>query len=331
MGSDQSAGEFAEQPSGRSAPLRPPPLAVGDRAVVVAPASPFEREKFERGVRALQELGLEPAYTDGLFARYPQGDAAYLAGDDQHRLHELRTALQDPVARLLILARGGYGLMRLALPSPTLTGVPLGPAEVAAARRLLLGYSDATVLHELWRRAGVPSIHGPMCTQLGEEQAALGRLRALLTGEAASPLLWEPLPVPGARAGEAEGILRGGNLAMLAALCGTRLQPRFEGCLVLLEDLNEPPYRLDRLVTQLLTSGAFDGARGFLVGDLWGPAEPPRGRAEALAERLSPLGVPLVFGAPFGHAGRNQPVAFGCAHALDAGAARLTPLEKPTA
>jgi muramoyltetrapeptide carboxypeptidase len=330
QGPAQTAEAFHEHAASRSAPLRPPPLAVGDRAAVVAPASPFEREKFERGVKVLQELGLEPAYSEGLFARYPSGDAAYLAGDDLHRLHELRNALQDPAARLLVLARGGYGLMRLALPSPTLVGTPLGAAEVSAARRLLLGYSDATVLHELWRRAGVPSIHGPMCTQLGEEAAATERLRALLCGEPTPPLRWEPLAVPGARAGQAEGVLRGGNLAMLAALCGTQLQPRFDGCLVLLEDLNEPPYRLDRLVTQLLASGALEQARGILIGDLWGQAEPPRGRAEVLAERLGPLGLPLVFGAPFGHAGRNQPVAFGCAHALDAGAASLTPLEGPT-
>jgi muramoyltetrapeptide carboxypeptidase len=99
----------------------------------------------------------------------------------------------------------------------------------------------------------------------------------------------------------------------------------------LLEDLNEPPYRLDRLATQLLQSGAFEGARGFVLGDLVGAGEPSAGRAEALAERLGTLGVPVAFGAPFGHAGRNQPVAFGVPHALDAAAGQLTPLDVPTA
>ena len=118
---------------------------------------------------------------------------------------------------------------------------------------------------------------------------------------------------------------------MLASLCGTPLQPRFKGSIVLLEDLNEPPYRLDRLVTQLLLSGALEGVRGVVVGDLALPGEQPLGRAEAVAERLSRLAVPVAFGAPFGHAGRNQPVAFGCQHALDADAGTLTPLQSPVA
>ena len=315
---------------GTSAQLRPAPLAAGDRAVIVAPSSPFDRARFERGVRALQGLGLEPAFGDGLFTRHPAPEP-YLAGDDARRLGELRAALEDPAARVLVLARGGYGLLRLVAGAPGAS--PALPAlsieEIARAGKLLLGYSDATVLHELWARAGVPSLHGPMCTQLGEEESATVRLRALLFGDDPGPIAWEPLPASGARPGRAEGVLRGGNLAVLASLCGTPLQPRFAGCLLLLEDLNEPPYRLDRLVTQLLLAGALEGVRGVVVGDLVGVGEPSQGRAEAIAERLAGLGVPVAFGAPFGHAGRNQPVAFGCRHALDAGAGTLTPLESP--
>lgn len=328
---------FASWHPGAPATLRPPALLAGDRAVVVAPSSPFDRERFERGVLALEELGLEPAFGEGLFSRHPPGDAAYLAGDDVRRLDELRTALEDPEARLIVLARGGYGLMRLfgrdpsLPPVPNAAAAPLSLAELVRAPKLLLGYSDATVLHQLWGLAGIPSLHGPMCTQLGEEPGALERLRALLVGEDPGPLSWQPLRPPGARGGRAEGVLRGGNLAMLAALCGTPLQPRFAGCLVLLEDLNEPPYRLDRLVTQLLLSGALDEVRGVVVGDLVGPGEPSQGRVEAVAERLARLDCPVAFGAPFGHAGRNQPVAFGVRHALDAGAGTLTPLESPVA
>jgi muramoyltetrapeptide carboxypeptidase len=340
----------AQPPAERLPPSAPalrrgPALQTGDRVAVIAPSSPFDREKFERGVKALTEIGLEPAFGEGLFSRHPAGEAAYLAGADGRRLAELRGALLDPAARLVVLARGGYGLLRLlgrgeagshadARPagarSTALPADPLSVQEIAAAGKLLLGYSDATVLHELWARAGVPSIHGPMCSQLGEEPLALERLRALLTGTDPRAIAWDPIQLPGVDGGRAEGVLRGGNLATLASLCGTALQPSFDGCLVLLEDLNEPPYRLDRLVTQLLLSGALTGARGFVIGDLWTQGEQPRGRAEVLAERLSALGVPLAFGAPFGHAGRNQPVAFGCVHALDARGGRLLPLEGPT-
>jgi muramoyltetrapeptide carboxypeptidase len=138
------------------------------------------------------------------------------------------------------------------------------------------------------------------------------------------PVRWTPRTI---RPGRAEGPLRGGNLAVLASLCGTPLQPSFRGAIVLLEDLNEPAYRLDRLCTQLLLSGAFEGAAGFVVGDLSAEGEDNDGRDEAVGERLSTLGVPVVLGAPFGHAGRNQPVALGVPHALDAGEGALVQIE----
>ena len=284
------------------------PLRQGETVEVVAPSSAFDRERFLRGVAALKAMGFAPRYREDIFSK-----AGHLAGDDVRRRAELEQALAGD-AKAIILARGGYGLMRFAaeLPQPPL--------------KLLIGYSDATVLHELWWRADVPSIHGPMCTQLGEDPAAVARLSALLKGEDPGAIDFE---AETARGGRVEAPLRGGNLATLASMCGTALQPQFKDSIVLLEDLNEPPYRLDRLLTQLLLSGALDGARGFIIGDLTTPGEDPAGRPDAVAERLLPLGVPLVFGAPFGHAGRNQPVAFGIAHALDADAGRLVPLDQP--
>jgi muramoyltetrapeptide carboxypeptidase len=163
-----------------------------------------------------------------------------------------------------------------------------------------------------------------MCTQLGDDATALARLRALLLGAVPEPLRWTART---ARPGRAEGPLRGGNLAVLASLCGTPLQPSFRGAIVLLEDLNEPPYRLDRLCTQLVLSGAFEGAVGFVVGDLAAEGEENDGRDEAVAERLSTLGVPVVLGGPFGHAGRNQPVAFGIPHTLDADEGALVQID----
>src|SRR5207253_6296054 len=216
----------------------------------------------------------------------------------------------------IVLARGGYGLLRIARSIP--------PQEPIT--KPVVGYSDATVLHELWWRAKMPSVHGPMCTQLADDATALARLRALLYGAVPDPLRWTARTV---RPGRAEGPLRGGNLAVLASLCGTPLQPSFREAIVLLEDLNEPPYRLDRLCTQLLLSGAFEGAAGFVVGELVGPGEPVEGREEAVAERLLALGVSVVMGAPFGHGERNLPVALGVSHALDAYEGALTPLEPP--
>ena len=287
---------------------KPEPLRQGDPVEVVAPSSAFDRERFLKGIAALRAMGFAPRYREEIFTR-----AGHLAGDDARRQAELEAALRSD-AKALILARGGYGLLRFA------TQLQQTPTK------LLIGYSDATILHELWWRAGIPSIHGPMCTQLGEDPSAVARLSALLKGEDPGPIDFEPET---ARGGRVEAPLRGGNLATLASMCGTKLQPQFRDSLVLLEDLNEPPYRLDRLLTQLLLAGAFEDAKGFIIGDLTAPGEDPQGRPDVVAERLLPLGVPLVFGAPFGHAGRNQPVALGLPHALDADAGRLVPLDRP--
>jgi muramoyltetrapeptide carboxypeptidase len=280
---------------------KPEPLRTGDPIDVVAPSSAFDRERFQKGVQALESTGLKPRYTPEIFTK-----TGHLAGDDDRRLNELDRALRSD-SKALILARGGYGILRFA-------------TRVQPADKLVIGYSDATILHEIWRRAGLASIHGPMCTQLGDDPAALARLKALLFQNDPGPIEWEP---DTARGGKASGVLAGGNLATLASLCGTPLQPQFRDCIVLLEDLNEPSYRLDRLLTQLLMAGAFVGAKGFVVGDLTAPGEDSQGRNEVVAERLLPLSVPLVFEAPFGHAGRNQPVLFGLEHELDAGEGRL--------
>ncbi len=235
-------------------------LRPGDPIDVVAPSSAFDREKFDRGILALRQIGLAPRFRDAIFTK-----TGHLAGDDARRRGELQAAFRSD-SKAFILARGGYGLLRFA---SELTTIP---------SKLVIGYSDTTVLHELWRRAGVPSIHGPMCTQLGEDASELQRLQTLLFGELPPPISWTPRT---GRKGKTEGPLAGGNLASLASMCGT--------------------------------------------------AEDPAGREDVVTERLSQMKVPLVFGAPFGHAGRNQPVAFGCAHALDADKGTLTPLETPGA
>src|SRR3954469_14375593 len=188
---------------------RAPALRPGDGVAVIAPASPFDKERFERGTRALQDIGLEPRYGKGIFERH----LGFLAGDDARRLEELRHALLDSSAKALVLARGGYGLARI------IAGVPVDMVEKHP--KPVIGYSDATVLHELWWRARVPSIHGPMCTQLGEDRtprARPPRRGGLPPARDAVRVQWPPHAVP---AGRGDGPLRGVNLAVLASLCGT--------------------------------------------------------------------------------------------------------------
>jgi muramoyltetrapeptide carboxypeptidase len=278
----------------------PPALVPGDGVRVVAPSSPFDRRRFDLGHEC---LGARYSVTlaDGLFAR-----TGFLAGDDQARARALKVALRDEDVRALIAARGGYGATRL-LPW-------LEVDEVRSAGRWLVGFSDTTALHALWARAGLCSIHGPMVCSLAEApDAARQALFALLEGGTPAP--WSELEV--VREGRAEGRLLGGNLTVLAALAGTPFMPSLSDAILIVEDVTERPYRLDRMLTTLLGSGALDGVRGVIIGHFTECEPGPDGTRweEVLHERFGTLGVPIVAGAPVGHVDDNMPVVLG-AHTI---------------
>jgi muramoyltetrapeptide carboxypeptidase len=272
---------------------------------VVAPASPFDPEAFQAGLAVLRgPLGLRPRFRPDVTAR-----AGYLAGDDARRLDEWREAVSDREARAIFCARGGYGTMRL-LPA-------VDPAPLLASPKLLVGFSDVTALHALLNRAGLATVHGPVVTQLGRAPAdAVEHLAALLSGAAPRPVAWGA-PAPGSgltggatvTPGRARGPLLGGSLALLAHLCGTPWFPPLEGAILLLEDVGERPYKLDRYLTQLSLSGALSGLAGVAVGQLsdCGGEE----AAEVVRRMVRALGVPSAEGFPFGHEDRNLALPLG--------------------
>lgn len=272
-------------------PRRPKAVGPGAKLVVVAPSGPVPADRLATGLAALSGLGLgEISLAPNVLAR-----AGYLAGDDASRLAALQAALDDPDAAALVCARGGYGLTRL-LPA-------LDPAGLMAAPKLLVGFSDVTALLCWSLRAGVACVHGPVATQLGELGAEdLARLAALLLGEVPAALVGEPSAGP-----RVEGPLVAGNIEVLRSLVGTPWMPDLRGCVLALEEIGERPYRIDRALTQLITSGALAGVRGFAVGQLHACAEPESGNpdsptaAAVVRERLASLAVPVVMGFPFGH------------------------------
>lgn len=322
-------GDAASTPTGRAVILRavrlPPLLRRGDPVRVIAPSSPFEPEQLARGLAVLRDrLGLEPRMRADLGAR-----ARYLAGDDARRLEEWREAVADPDARAIFCARGGFGASRL-LPD-------VDPAPLLERPKVLVGFSDVCALHAALNRAGLATVHGPVLTQLGRApEAAVAQLEALLMGGAPRPDAWTP-PAAGAglagtatvRPGRAAGPLLGGSLTLLAHLCGTPFMPRLEGALLLLEDVGEKPYRLDRYLTQLRLAGALDGVAGVALGQFAEcDAAGVRG-AEVVRERVSGLGVPVAEGFPAGHEDANFSVPLGARATLvapgpgDEGAPRL--------
>ncbi len=284
--------------------LSPPPLRPGDRVAVVAPAGPFDRPTFERGLAVLSQR-YTPVYTDRLFETH-----RYLAGTDASRGAELQGAFDDPSLRAVFAARGGYGAMRL-LPSLKL-GAP----------KHLVGFSDITAVHLAAQRAGWRSVHGPVLTQLGRSPADVTqRLWDVLEGRAV-PALTGTRTV---RGGVAEGPLLGGNLSVLTRLIGTPWMPDLRGCVLLLEDVGERPYRLDRMWTHLDLSGLLAGVRGVAFGEFTGCDEPngPTS-AEVLDELAGKLDVPVAAGFQVGHGDVNFPVSLGTPVRLDAGARTLS-------
>lgn len=297
--------------------IRPPRLRPGDLIRVVAPSGPVPRDGFLAGVERLAAR-YDVRYDDGLFAR--QG---YLAGDDERRLTELRDALLDPAARAVIMARGGYGLGRI---------LPFLDPEWLRSRPIpLVGFSDGTTLLAYAARAGVIAVHGPVVTQLGglPEADALGLIR-LLEEPNPGPLLDE---MEGLVPGRARGRLMGGNLEVFSRLLGTPFLPDVSDAILLIEDLGERPYRVDRLLTHLDLAGVFSAVQGVVVGDFAGCLEPEATRAnsptaaQVIEERLGRLAIPVVTGASVGHGSRNVAVPLGAMVELDALNGTLTALE----
>ncbi|BDG04859.1 S66 peptidase family protein [Anaeromyxobacter oryzae] len=289
----------------------PPPLSRGDVVRVVAPSSPFDPEQLARGVEVLERrLGLVVRRRDDLDAR-----RGYLAGDDARRAAEWREAVADPDARAIFCARGGYGATRILS--------TIDPAPLLAAPKLVVGFSDVTAIHVALNRAGLATVHGPVLTQLGRApEAAVAHLEALLRRERRSGGRGAPAPGAGLagtgviREGRASGPILGGSLTLLAHLCGTPWQPNLRGAIVLLEDVGEKPYKLDRYLTQLRLAGVFAGVAGVAVGQLADCDAPGLRGADVVRELVAALGVPAIDGIPAGHEDANFAVPLGACATL---------------
>ncbi|MET9270110.1 LD-carboxypeptidase [Kribbella sp. NPDC003557] len=290
----------------------PQRLRSGDRVAVVAPSGRVDAARLDAGVVHLRSWGLEVDVMPSVLAGH--GQFAYLAADDKARALDLRNAWLDPQYAAVFCARGGYGVQRM------VEYVDLD--ELVALPKWFVGFSDITALHEPLNARGLVTIHGPMAAAVEQLNDAVGRerLRALLFEPSTVTDLLAPIGARTVVGGVAEGVLRGGNLAMLAASVGTPTYAPPAG-VVVLEDVDEAGYRVDRLLTQLLRAGWFDQVTGLVVGDFSGTQDP----VEVIAERLEPLGVPTVAGAAIGHEALNLAVPLGLPVRLDATAGVLTP------
>lgn len=289
----------------------------GDTVAVVAPAGPFDKTVLDAGIAVISRR-YQVRYDERIYSRQ-----RYLAGDDNRRFTELTAALADPQIKAVFCARGGYGAMRL-LPRLASWAAELGRP---LPTKPLVGFSDITALHQWLQSNGIASIHAPVLTQLGRVPAdSPRRLFSLLeSGVPAEPLVGCETYV----GGTAEGPLLGGNLSVFTRLLGTPFMPALDGGILLLEDLSEQPYRLDRMWTHLELAGVFRKIRGIVLGQFIG-CEPRDGgftAAEVLRDLAAATGVPCASGFPIGHGDVNEPVPLGVRVRLEADVSRLTFLE----
>ena len=290
----------------------PPPLRPGDKVRIIAPSGQFRRERMDPGVDVLRAAGLVPEYDDGVFAT-----ERFFAGDDSRRLAELQSAIADPHVRAIWAARGGYGAARL-LPL-------LALAPIQQANKWLVGFSDITALHGAWARAGLGSMHGAVISNVATwDPIGRARLFDRMFGRAANQT-FQGQSVLGDTPVEAP--IWGGNLTVLTSLVGTGYLPDLRGTILLIEDVGERPYRLDRYITQLRQGGALDGVLGVAIGQLTECTEKEVDytAVDVLRDVLYDLHIPVVAGLPVGHENTSQPVLLGSNAVLDptAGTLRL--------
>ena len=297
---------------------RPPPLAPGARVALVSPAGPLRGEEdVARAVDNARCFGWEPVVGEHALAR-----TGYFAGPDDARLADVNRALADDTIDAIWCIRGGYGAMRL------LDGIDYAALE--RRPKAIVGYSDITALHAaVGARCGLVTFHGPTAraelTPFSRDSLA----RALGAGGG------DPCGAAGdgartLRPGRARGRLAGGNLALVAALAGTPYAPSLDGAILVLEDVNEAVYRVDRMLRQLLLAGSLRGCRAIVFGHCTDcPEESDDGarRLDAVLEEVaSLLGVPCLAGIPLGHISDQWTIPLGADAELDAEARTLAVL-----
>jgi muramoyltetrapeptide carboxypeptidase len=306
--------------SGPRSLARPPALQPGDRVAVLSISSPSNQERLEVGLDVLRFAGLDPVVYDS--ARDQGSMRSYLAGDDQLRAGDLRQALLDPQIAGIVFATGGSGAQRT-LAAMDWTGIDAVPPKVLA------GYSDVTaVLEAVASKLGWASLLSPMVESGGANghYSTGSMLRTLMHPERALDISYQQATT--LVGGIARGVTVGGCLTLLTSSLGTDTSRPASGGILLIEEVEEADYRIDRMLTQLRRSGYLDGVAGVITGTFEDCGEAAV-IEQIVHERLGDLGVPLLAWANVGHGGYFQTFPIGVAAELDADARTLRLLDSP--
>jgi muramoyltetrapeptide carboxypeptidase len=287
----------------RTSFVTPPALQPGDQIGVVAPASNIKSEMLEAGCHELERLGYRPVYRPDILKTH-----RYFSGTDERRVAELLEMVRNPDVKAIFCARGGYGSGRLIR--------YLDPELFLAHPKIILGSSDITMLLTFLNRHGLVGFHGPMVAtsmRLGEQGYDRSILVRMLSGD---PNIHFPIDHTSVlRPGDAEGRLAGGCLSLVVATLGTSLEIDTDNTILILEDLGEKPYQIDRMLTQLKQAGKLDKVRGIVFGEMLDCTNlPNQGYTleEVILDVLEATTFPILYGFSTGHTSRaNIVVPFG--------------------
>lgn len=303
---------------------KPKALEAGDTIRIVSPASPLAPEKLSTATLLLESAGYRVETAPHALDRDD-----YLAGSDADRARDLQDAFDDPSVHGVFCSRGGYGCARI------LSMLDLD--RIARSGKLFAGFSDITVLHLALNRRGLPTLHAPMALTLSTQRDPWV-LESFLRGWKGQDTLMPEAPrASTVVGGQAEGEVVGGCLCLLADSLGTSEPLDGEGKIVVIEDVDENPHRVDAMFTHLRACGTLDRCAGIVVGEMTRTDErrdegiggkPWR---EIVRDRLAPLGKPLIVDFPFGHVPQMLTLPLGVRARLDADLGELQYLESPCA
>ena len=280
--------------------IQPPFLQPGDAIYITAPAKAIEDSVVLEAKKKLETWGLIVRV-----APHCLGRSAYFSGTDAERLADFQHGLDDPSIKAILCARGGYGCVRI-VEELNWTSFQQNP-------KWIIGFSDVTVFHQKINQLGVESIHGIM--PLGFTEGSVAAKETLKDSLFGTPYMLEAPYVSENITGEARGELVGGNMAIVTSLLGTPLSYSFKNNILVLEDIGEHVYKIDRMLYSLRLAGAFNQIKGLILGGFTDmeDTDVPFGKTikELVLEQVRDLGIPVAFDLPIGHISDNQALVFG--------------------
>lgn len=293
--------------------LTPPPLKHGDRIAILSPASIIKPQVVYSTLPVLTDEGWVAYVGENTFGRH-----GTYAGTDDQRYSDLETALTDPDTRAIICARGGYGAVHLL---ERLNRLPLRDDP-----KWIVGYSDISALHALMSAHGIKSIHAPMTKHISEhggKDEDSRRLFSLLRGENADV---HAEPFGKNRYGTAKGVLRGGNLAVIAGLISTPFDVFQPGSILFIEDVSEPIYKVERILYTLRLNGTLGKLAGLIVGRFTNyTADRDNDTMEDMIQHMvEDYDYPVAYNVPIGHVDHNIPMVCSSTVTLDVNATGMT-------